>query len=164
MLFPEDKAIIRERLEALGFHTYRDYQRSALWQDFRATIPKKKCYCCGHKKKSPLQLHHLLYESLGEENPVDVCWLCDVCHKQVHLLYMSYSGKKPWDNSLLGFATEYLRQTYIMERAEKYEEREKSKPPKPVFERHGVKKQLEWISTGGLVPTVVVPRSRFMRG
>lgn len=64
---------------------YQLHLTSPEWMDFRAEIFKQrgfKCELC--KSKKNLQLHHLTYKNLGNEQPEDVMILCEVCHSKAH--------------------------------------------------------------------------------
>jgi hypothetical protein len=57
---------------------------SERWATFRQHIIDKrgyKCERCG-ETRPPLQLHHLNYEQLGNEQPADVELLCLDCHEE----------------------------------------------------------------------------------
>jgi 5-methylcytosine-specific restriction endonuclease McrA len=71
--------------KALGFKTYQEYLQSEMWQDKKnliLEIAEYKCQKCGSKKN--LQVHHLNYDSVGNENQHDVIVLCKNCHEKEH--------------------------------------------------------------------------------
>jgi 5-methylcytosine-specific restriction endonuclease McrA len=63
---------------------YRKYINSKEWKLKRDAIVEKykKCSCCGSEEN--LNVHHLTYENLGNENESDLLLLCKDCHKFVH--------------------------------------------------------------------------------
>ena len=52
-------------------------------------IDNYKCCMCGQDNEhTRLQVHHLHYRTLGEENPMtDLVSLCKSCHEKLHRLY-----------------------------------------------------------------------------
>lgn len=46
-------------------------------------VCKANCAVCG-KESSMVQLHHVSYKHLGDEQPSDLVVLCPECHKRVH--------------------------------------------------------------------------------
>lgn len=44
---------------------------------------KGRCECCG--EQLPLTMHHLHYETVGQETPEDLEGLCWTCHKAKHI-------------------------------------------------------------------------------
>lgn len=64
---------------------YKNYLKSKIWRDFRATILNERGFNCEIcKSKKNLHIHHLTYERLGSELSSDVMVLCSVCHKKAH--------------------------------------------------------------------------------
>lgn len=64
---------------------YDSYIHSAQWQDKRKqrlAIDDFKCQMCGNKDN--LEVHHVTYDRLGNENMDDIITLCDKCHTKVH--------------------------------------------------------------------------------
>lgn len=80
-----DPSTLGGRLFKLGFKNYAEYLASPHWKDLRSRCMisdrPQKCQC-GVKKG--LQLHHLTYARLGDENLTDLIFLCSDCHKKVH--------------------------------------------------------------------------------
>lgn len=76
----------QSRLIELGFDTYGAYLRSDLWQAIRkryfASQMPRECLCGDEE----VQLHHVTYERLGNENLTDLLPLCRTCHAMVHAL------------------------------------------------------------------------------
>lgn len=76
---------------------YRDYLQSPEWAEKkRACIERSKintgsdnqfgvCERCGYKPWKPiLQVHHLTYERIFNEDLEDLLLICPSCHKQLH--------------------------------------------------------------------------------
>lgn len=68
---------------------YMEYLKSEKWREFRKKIIEEKnstCEICGLRTNdtSMLHVHHLNYETLGHETPLDVALLCVHCHERVH--------------------------------------------------------------------------------
>lgn len=65
---------------------YKKYIRSNEWLSVRIDIltNRNKCERCGSKRK--LQVHHLTYVRLGNEEPSDLEVLCCKCHMNEHNL------------------------------------------------------------------------------
>lgn len=71
--------------QALGFKTYQDYLNSEMWQEKKKWILEcfgKRCQKCGATKA--LNVHHINYDSVGNENMHDVTVLCYDCHQEEH--------------------------------------------------------------------------------
>lgn len=69
----------------LDFNNYDEYLNSIYWKEKREWILKvfeHKCQKCGSTES--LQVHHINYNSLGNENQHDVTVLCKKCHKEVN--------------------------------------------------------------------------------
>jgi 5-methylcytosine-specific restriction endonuclease McrA len=61
------------------------YIKSKQWADVRKKrmqIDKNTCQKCGAKKH--LQVHHLTYENIGEEEMEDLLTVCKPCHMKIH--------------------------------------------------------------------------------
>ncbi len=90
---------------------YQEYLKTDKWQRIakqRMEIDGNKCVMCGSRgtTANPLEVHHLSYKWLyQEENRIyqDLCTLCHCCHKQVHALMnrqTDANGRHGWkDNS-----------------------------------------------------------------
>lgn len=70
-----------------GLHggEYRQYIRSDEWEKKREERLKKdgyKCQECGTAKN--LEVHHITYERLGNEDINDLITLCKECHENIH--------------------------------------------------------------------------------
>lgn len=64
---------------------YQEYLRTDHWKETRARIIARaggKCEACG--KAGPLEVHHLTYERLFNENDNDLLALCGKCHGLRH--------------------------------------------------------------------------------
>lgn len=73
---------------------YRQYMRSEEWQrkkQQRLEIDNHACCMCGRpesKTRNGLQIHHISYRRLGNENVYeDICSLCPACHLKIHRFY-----------------------------------------------------------------------------
>ena len=65
--------------------SYGQYLSSEHWKNFKKSYKKehpKKCYICS--KKKTVQLHHMSYKNLGNEQFDEVVWLCRKHHHQLH--------------------------------------------------------------------------------
>jgi hypothetical protein len=75
---------------AYGEMTYEEYINSWQWKEKSEWIihtRKNKCERCGKSKsdkKVILQVHHINYESIGNEASEDVIVLCKKCHEKEH--------------------------------------------------------------------------------
>jgi len=68
---------------ALGYKSYDEYLASDYWKEKREwilNVKGKQCEKCGSIKK--LNVHHINYASVGNENTHDVTVLCYDCHKE----------------------------------------------------------------------------------
>lgn len=75
---------------------YKEYIKSPKWKRFKLSILKtrgEKCELC-NEKTSFLDLHHIHYRTLYNEQPEDVLLLCRECHENQH----------PKKNPILKFA------------------------------------------------------------
>ena len=71
---------------------YESYMRSPEWEKKRKerlAIDGYKCVMCGRPletcKKKSLDVHHISYENLGNENVyTDLVTLCSTCHRNLH--------------------------------------------------------------------------------
>lgn len=72
-------------------NTYGEYLKSKHWEIIKERFYNKKilnneriiCSCCEIPDKT-LNLHHLTYENLGEENLDELSLLCTDCHTELH--------------------------------------------------------------------------------
>jgi len=65
---------------------YKDYLLSNEWIAIKIDIYQKRgrqCEQCGNKTK--LQIHHLTYDNIFNEEPSDLLILCESCHKEKHI-------------------------------------------------------------------------------
>lgn len=68
-----------------GDMTYQEYLQSWQWKEkseWIKYIRGNECQKC--KSKKGLQVHHIRYDSLGNEAGEDVIVLCKECHKKEH--------------------------------------------------------------------------------
>jgi 5-methylcytosine-specific restriction endonuclease McrA len=69
---------------------YKKYLQSPHWYNYKQSVYRDKpyyCYLC--QKREKLELHHITYKNLGNENIDDVIYLCHKCH-----LYATFSKEK----------------------------------------------------------------------
>jgi predicted HNH restriction endonuclease len=73
---------------------YDSYIKSDAWQQKRAErlqIADFKCEMCGRpeaRTKNGLQVHHISYQRLGDEDVFnDLICLCPSCHQRIHAYY-----------------------------------------------------------------------------
>lgn len=89
---------------------YRNYLQSDKWKAIarkRMSIDKYKCVSCGSRgtMANPLEIHHLSYKYLyNEETRIfqDLVTLCHVCHKSTHAVMnrvTDENGRKGWSNN-----------------------------------------------------------------
>lgn len=67
-------------------YTYEEYLSTVHWSSLRERyiiIFGKYCEYCGD---TGTQVHHLYYDTLGNESFEDVVLLCESCHKKEHNL------------------------------------------------------------------------------
>lgn len=159
MLYKQDLTFIGRALTKHGFSSLKEYYRSERWSKWKALKRNRLCFCC--KKTQQLELHHLTYERLCDEDENDLVWLCPECHEQVHLTYQTMV--KEWKETSLAEAT-ILWQSVC-----------KPEPTKPVVvkkgttankknnerERFGSKKDMVWVLP---VKTIARPKGRYLLG
>lgn len=89
---------------------YKAYRNSKKWADIcakRRLIDKGRCAACGStgNMTNPIEVHHLSYAHLGnEENRIyeDLVCLCRSCHKLTHKMMervTSPSGRQGWKDN-----------------------------------------------------------------
>lgn len=65
---------------------YKEYLKTEHWQEVRKarlSVDKYRCYLCGTPRR--LNVHHLRYDNLGDENVhKDLISLCLHCHLMLH--------------------------------------------------------------------------------
>lgn len=74
---------------------YNEYMESDAWANKRFERLKKdnfQCQMCGSAKN--LNVHHVTYERLGNEDMNDLVTLCNKCHSKVHSKDKKRSGSK----------------------------------------------------------------------
>jgi 5-methylcytosine-specific restriction endonuclease McrA len=80
------------------FDKYYQYIKSKEWFELKIDILNTRgCYCEKCKKKkypAALQLHHLTYDRLFNEEPQDLMLVCKKCHMGEHGLLKKKSVKK----------------------------------------------------------------------
>jgi len=66
---------------------HKNYLQSEHWkrikQAYMISNRPKECWCC-KTKDQPLDLHHLHYQNVGNEQLEDLELLCRTCHAEVH--------------------------------------------------------------------------------
>lgn len=70
--------------QCLGFNSYEEYLDSDWWKEKKTLILQetKKCEICG--KEHQLYVHHLHYDTLGNETRKDLMVVCYDCHQKIH--------------------------------------------------------------------------------
>lgn len=126
---------------AFDYKKYKEYLQSVEWANIKLDLYAnrgRKCERCRSTKF--IQVHHISYDNLYNEEPEDLEILCGTCHKKVHGI--GEKKKKP------GLSTwEIKHQNYLnrIKREEKpnkkSKKRKKSKPSK--FQR-------VWTNSAGL--------------
>ncbi len=80
------------------YKEYNDYIVSKEWYQLKIDILEKRGSCCERCNKSKpyniLQLHHLTYERLFNEEPQDLILICPKCHRKEHDLHKKQPPKK----------------------------------------------------------------------
>lgn len=66
-------------------YTYDQYIHSHTWRSLREAILKRDSYTCQKcKKAKAIQVHHLTYIRLGNEDFKDLISVCISCHEKIH--------------------------------------------------------------------------------
>lgn len=77
---------------------YERYINSAEWRDVRRRYRESKrpwrCHVCSSGKQ--LHLHHRTYKRFGHEWLMDLVPLCEMCHRDAHMLVRT-GGASLWD-------------------------------------------------------------------
>jgi len=84
---------------------YQDYLRSPEWKVKAEEIRKKQnqiCGLCG--KRDRLQIHHLTYARLRNEEDGDLIGLCQNCHSKIHAIASGYEQARMDLESSVGYA------------------------------------------------------------
>ena len=74
------------------------YLKSPQWNTLRKAILKRDNYTCQRCgiNNVPLEVHHITYERLTNEDQSDLVALCRECHQSIHNLYgYDYNTKYP---------------------------------------------------------------------
>jgi hypothetical protein len=69
---------------ALGFSSYEEYLLSSLWLEKRQFLLESQPVCDVCKERRSQVVHHLRYDSVGNEQSGDVVCLCQFCHAWLH--------------------------------------------------------------------------------
>lgn len=69
-------------------NTYKQYLSSRHWKQFKKKFKESKysngcCLICNRDRG--IHIHHLRYDTLGNESFIDVVELCSLCHRNVHM-------------------------------------------------------------------------------
>lgn len=89
LVYFEKQPLVRvsdEERQALRFLPYEQYLQSDYWKQVRKaiySIRPSRCESCG-KGRSILDIHHLTYERVGCEWPIDLMIVCRGCHGDRH--------------------------------------------------------------------------------
>lgn len=65
---------------------YHKYLKSDTWKRKARACRKRagyRCQLCATTNQQ-LETHHNTYENLGDEKPIDLVCLCDLCHEMFH--------------------------------------------------------------------------------
>jgi len=77
-----------QQLRKLGHEDYAAYLKSPEWANvkrrYRASLRPQDCGLCGTGEN--IQIHHLTYERVGQEELADLVALCGDCHSMLHVL------------------------------------------------------------------------------
>lgn len=65
-------------------HSYSDYLATEHWKMFRSNYIEQYGNDCEHCNSRGQELHHLNYDTLGNEEFDDVIFLCSTCHEKEH--------------------------------------------------------------------------------
>ena len=84
----DSRAVYQISMRQQWFNRYSEYLNSWEWRNKRIEILKldgKKCTVCdATQKDATLQVHHISYQNVGDENTDDLVTMCESCHKHVH--------------------------------------------------------------------------------
>lgn len=80
---PTDKTPLDGLARKHGYQNYDDYLRSDHWRLLRARFLQNRSHSCACGAPG-IQLHHLTYKRLGQENLEDLEFVCIACHKDKH--------------------------------------------------------------------------------
>lgn len=91
---PKNKAILSAFAHK---EKYLNYLKSEQWANIKLDlihIKGENCELCGqHRQAKYLNLHHITYKNLFNENPQDLLLLCYICHRIQHKLVKNKSQK-----------------------------------------------------------------------
>ena len=64
----------------------QEYLKSSQWQTLRKAVLKRDSYTCQSCQTSgiPLEVHHITYIRLGNEDTSDLVSVCRDCHQSIH--------------------------------------------------------------------------------
>lgn len=86
---------LEEHAKASGFLSYGSYLNSPAWANKRReALERDKGRCSQCDSETKLQVHHLHYETLGEEKLDSLETLCKGCHERQHNRKKSKGRKK----------------------------------------------------------------------
>ena len=60
---------------------YAAYLKTRHWANIRLDLKDERCVVCD---RVPIQLHHITYERIGNEEPADIIALCGTHHMKIH--------------------------------------------------------------------------------
>lgn len=89
---------------------YSDYLRSEAWNDTKKETIRlrgRECEACGSKALT-LNVHHAIYERVGDERVTDLRILCYVCHGDLHKRYKKLDRFDRSYKNLWRFTDEYI--------------------------------------------------------
>jgi len=104
-------------LSELGFLSYEEYLTSSYWKNIVEKLidcnPNAECYICGNNYS--LVLHHVNYESLGEEVfEKDIFILCWKHHKKAHWIFFFF--KVPLEYKYLYNRLMFLKSIFCIQK------------------------------------------------
>ena len=70
--------------QALGFNSYQEYLLSDIWTSKRDFLLKQYPMCEICKEKKSQEVHHIDYDSVGNEGKEHLLVLCKECHLRQH--------------------------------------------------------------------------------
>jgi len=89
---------------------YKEYLLSKKWSWYRIKILKRDNFQCSEcESKENLNVHHLTYRNLGNEQMKDLITLCNKCHKKAHFYDLNKSAKADLFESL---KDKYIKKVY----------------------------------------------------
>lgn len=113
-----------QNLAAMGFESYRAYQRSDLWKSIRERVLALNRFCQGCAKREAKQVHHRAYDpaTLRGDDLRSLSAVCAGCHRK---------GEQP-QNKRQHSSDRLERASYVSLRARKKAARKQGSLPRLV--------------------------------